>query len=496
MKVSLATLHAGRRFTPLSLLYLKAYLIQQHGPAFHDVAIVEFHTDTPLDEIVARVLETAPDVLGVSCYVWNIKTMMAATRAIKAQRPALKIVLGGPEVGPLAETVLAREPHVDAVVVSEGEIPFAALVERWSGGRAIDDVKGIWYRQGDAILATEAAPILSDLNHLASPHLMHLMDHTDRVVCIETQRGCVFRCNFCFYNKDLSIRNRRFDLDRVKEEILFWIDQNVHELYLMDPIFNLNAERAKEICRFIAAHNRRRIPVHAEVWAEFIDEEMARLMRDAGFHFLEVGLQSTDETTLMTVDRRLKMQRFLDGIGYLKQYALDYEVQLIYGLPGETLASFRKSLNFAMALDPPNVVAFRLMILPGTELWRKAPGLNLEFDPEPPYYVRSHLSMSAADIDYGFKIADALDALRKVRALRLLGRERGVTYADIMDAWIAWQAERAVPAEHVDTAVPLFIEDFCRRRQIPAALYLGFASWELTDRNRAPAALASAAPRP
>ena len=108
--------------------------------------------------------------------------------------------------------------------------------------------------------------ILLDLNQLASPHTVRLATTEKRVVCIETQRGCVFRCSFCFYNKDLSIRNRRFDLERVKREIRFWLERDVQELYLMDPVFNLNAERAKEICRFIAAHNHQRIPVHTEVW--------------------------------------------------------------------------------------------------------------------------------------------------------------------------------------------------------------------------------------
>src|SRR5262249_11169488 len=145
-------------------------------------------------------------------------------------------------------------------------------------------------------------------------------------------------------------------LDRVKEEIRFWLDQDIRELYLMDPIFNLNAARAKEICRFIAAHNSRPIPVHAEIWAEFIDDEMARLMREANFDFLEVGLQTTDETALTTVDRRLKMRQFIDGIRCLSKYNLAYELQLIYGLPGDTRASFRKSLNFAMSLDPYDLV--------------------------------------------------------------------------------------------------------------------------------------------
>src|SRR5262249_20162588 len=151
---------------------------------------------------------------------------------------------------------------------------------------------------------------------------------------------------------------------------------------------------------------RRGVPLHAEIWAEFVDEELASLMRDANFQFLEVGLQSTDDTALATAERRLRRQRFVAGIEHLKAFKLQFELQLIYGLPGETSESFRTSLNFAMALDPPELVVFPLMVLPGTELWRKAKGLQLEFDAHPPYFVRSHYSMSAEDIAHGWTLVE------------------------------------------------------------------------------------------
>lgn len=482
MRICLVTLHASPPFTPLALLYLKSYLVEYGGEAPDDIAILEFTQQSDADDMVARILATDPAVVGVSCYVWNIKKMMAACAAVKARRPDVRIVLGGPEVGPVAASVLRANPSADVVVRSEGELPFAELIVRWEQqGAAADlrDVKGIVFRTGDEVVETDEAPILQDLNHLASPHMRAYFEPAGRIICVETQRGCVFRCNFCFYNKDLSIRNRRFDLDRVKDEIRFWLQQDVRELYLMDPIFNLNAERAKEICRFIAEHNTRRIPLHAEVWAEFIDDELARLMREANFQFLEVGLQSTDDTALATVDRRLKMQRFTDGVAHLKAYKLNFELQLIYGLPGETPASFRKSLNFAASLAPDELAVFPLMILPGTELWRKAAGLNLQFDPEPPYFVQSHFSMTAADIDYGRKIIAALYDLGRSKTLRMLGRERASTFADVVDEWIAWQ-ERETGPEEEGYRVKQFIVEFCGKKQIPVDFYRGFASWEFS----------------
>ena len=226
--------------------------------------------------------------------------------------------------------------------------------------------------------------ILRDLNLLPSPHQDKYVTFKGRVAQIETQRGCVFRCNFCFYNKDLSIRNRRFELDRVKRELLYWLNRDVHSIYLMDPVFNLNAARAKEICQFIAEHNHQHIKVHSEIWAEFMDDELAKLMKAANVYWLEVGLQTTDDTSLAAIERRLRMEPFLEGINSLKRNNLYFELQLIYGLPFETPETFRRSLDFAAKLEPAELSVFMLLVLPGTELWKKAEAMGIKFDPDPP----------------------------------------------------------------------------------------------------------------
>lgn len=496
MKICLATVHASPAFTPLALLYLKAYLVEQGPLSASDVGILEFAAGDSAEEITRRVLQGAPDVVGLSCYVWNVETLLIASRRIKQLRPEIRIVLGGPEVGPVARLVLEKNPAVDCVVKSEGELVFAEIVAAWMNGRDISEVKGICYRQGGAVFDNGDAPILDDLNKLAAPLSMFDSDPKGRIICIETQRGCVFRCNFCFYNKDLSIRNRRFDLGRVEDELRYWLQQDISRIYLMDPVFNLNAARAKEICRFIAAHNLRRIPFHTEVWAEFIDEELAQLMHEANFRYLEVGLQTTDAGVLAAAERRLKLARFVEGIEYLKRFNVPFEVQLIYGLPGETRASFRKSLDFAASLQPPHLAVFMLMVLPGTELGRRALQLDIEHDPAPPYHIRSHRSMSADDIAYGLQVSEAVGKIGEAWTVRLLGRESGVSFSDVIDEWIAWAggeaADAPVHADAPDSAklnesIGRFIRHFCRRRQIPPKFYEASSAIEFRDKQKSSA---------
>lgn len=481
VRICLATRHADARFTPLALLYLKAALVDRAGVSADDVTILEFSPDASGAEMADVIRQAAPDVLGLSCYVWNVDELMEAAHRVKSVRHGLQVVAGGPEVGPIAAQVLARYPAVDVVVKSEGEGPIADLVIAWRDARGLDDVTGVWSRSVDGIREHPDAPIVLDLGVLASPHERHYVPHEGRIVCVETQRGCVFRCSFCFYNKDVSIRNRRFDLARVEEELAYWLQQDIRQLYLMDPVFNLNAARAKTICRFLIAHNHRHIPVHAEIWAEFVDDELAGLMKAAHFDFLEVGLQTTDETALAAVDRRLKMQPFLDGVAHLRAHGLAFELQLILGLPDDSLASFRQSLDVAAALQPEYLAAFTLMVLPGTELWRRADALQLAFDPRPPYFIHATPSMPAADVAYGRQMALAIRPLWNSRAIRLLSRERDMTFSRLVDEWTTSVGidTAADPASVVREHLLVFVTRHCARHGIAPAFYERMATLEL-----------------
>ncbi len=480
MKVCLATVHAYQNSLPLALLYLKATLVEQHGHPFADVEIVELPPKTEPAALARQLADRNPDVVGLSCYIWNGRDLIAAARELKTLRPGVRIALGGPEVGPVARDVLSAQPAIDVVVKSEGEVPFAGIIDAWKAGRELDEVAGICFRRDDQIIDTPDATIVRDLNLLPSPHQeQYLSAFSGKVASIETQRGCVFRCNFCFYNKDLSIRNRRFDLDRVKAEILFWLNRDVHSIYLMDPVFNLNVSRAKEICRFIAEHNHRKIRVHSEIWAEFMDDELAALMAEANFYWVEVGLQTTDDTTLAAVERRLRMTPFLEGVEHLKRHKLHFELQLIYGLPCETPESFRRSLDFAARLEPSELSIFWLLVLPGTELWRKAGSLGLTFDPDPPSTVRSHPSMPAEVIAADTRLVEVANAVGRLKTLRILQREPGISLSTIVDAWNVWRDAHGLP-QLTGTVMRDFIAEFCGTHGIPSPFYEAMIAMEFS----------------
>jgi anaerobic magnesium-protoporphyrin IX monomethyl ester cyclase len=475
MKVVLATIHSRDKealFTPLALLYLKSYLVEQKGFPIAAIPLLEFRPGRADSEIVEEILSENPDVVGLSCYIWNIQKFRRIFHLLKERNPRIKLLLGGPEVGPVAVSVLEKNPAVDAIIKGEGERVFADLVETIQKNDSLAGVNGIAYRDGVNIHSNPDSPILHDLNELPSPHKPEYGLFNDRQVCLETQRGCVFRCSFCFYNKDYSIRNRRFDLERVKQELLYWMQKGVPRIYLMDPIFNLHADRAKEICRFIIANNTANVTFHTEIWAEFVDEEMAELFQKANFQMLEVGLQTTEESVLSTVERRFKKAPFTKGLQYLRAAGLRVDLHLIFGLPGETLESFRKAIDYAVSLEADIISIFTLMVLPGTALWRQKESLGLCHDPEPCYEIWGTPSMPENEIAYGKKFHQALIRHYNSAGL-LLAKISSLPFSEVLDQWILWSEENKNEPSKRGCRVEDFIEYFCQKRSgLDASFFL------------------------
>src|SRR5438094_4188459 len=138
MKVCLVAIHRNPDFIPLAPLYLKALLVERAGLSASDVNIVEFPHTARASDVAARIIELTPDLVGLSCYVWNIVAFKAVAPLVRAALPRVTIVMGGPEVGPLAVATLEANPTVDIVVKSEGEIPFAEIVEHIRDDQSAD----------------------------------------------------------------------------------------------------------------------------------------------------------------------------------------------------------------------------------------------------------------------------------------------------------------------------------------------------------------------
>ncbi len=480
MKILLIALKDDPSFTPLALLYLRASLLNDgYLREKLEVEIKEFDTSDTSDTddiILHEVYRYNPQVIGFSCYVWNIKKILDLSAKIKKIKTDTKIILGGPQVSPIAKILLEENSQIDIIVKGEGEITFLQLIKSFLGSnKSINKILGVAFRQGGAIVDNDARVMIPDLDFIPFPYFANPIRLDKRKVCLETQRGCVFKCHFCYYNKDFD-KIRFFSMERVKKDLSFLLRQKLAIIQFMDPVFNLDINRAKEICKFIIQKNKNNISFNMEIKAELVDEELAELFHKTNVGCLTIGLQSSDDDVLRSIGRKLNAKKFISGFNLLKKYGLQTEVQIIFGLPKDTFNSFKKSLEFVLNLKPKNLDIFRLQVLPGTEIWRKVEELGIVYDASPPHYFLQTKNLFFDEVIKIEKIANSINLFGSKVTIGYLCKEAKVKLLDMIELWIEWFGDDRFLLKWQDDDVIIekfkeFIKYFCEAHNIDFDFY-------------------------
>lgn len=476
-KILFNMIHADGRFSPLAFLYMRSVLL--NDPELKrviDVKIQEFSMSDRYDYILNEIMKFCPDILGFSCFVWNIDTVLRVSALVKKLRKDTVIVLGGPEVSTVAKAVLAKNPQIDIIVHDEGEITFRELVRTFYRGELnLNDLKGITFRHYDEIVTNQPREVIEDLDSIPSPFEFSYVPSIDTDVCLETQRGCVYKCSFCFYGKGLE-GARLFSMERIKKDLNYLLNLKVKSIFLMDPVFNLPPERAKEICRFIAKNNKNNIAFHTELRAELVDEEMAELFAKANMKWVEIGLQSLDTEVLRSVRRNLNRKRFLNGVELFKKYDLNVQVHLLFGLPGETYESFMEALEFALSLDVTDFLIFRLQLFPGIKIHQDVQTCDIVYDEKPYYVFWQNKDLPFEKVMHLQKISNSLALFQKNVLIRFLCKEAGVKLLDMVQQWIGWVNDDRLllnncSRREITEKFREFINYFCLRHNIDTDFY-------------------------
>lgn len=363
-----------------------------------------------------RVLGLEPDVLGVSVTCWNARAAYEVCRIVAAVRPECRIVLGGPEVAPIASDVLDANPAVHAVVRGEGEVTFADLLAEYARDGKPWRVDGLAVREGDRIAVTPDRALVADLDSLPSPYLTGVLEPLDGGAYLETYRGCPHRCAYCFEGKGYG-RIRSFSDARIAAEIeAVAASPGVTSFSFIDPVFNLTTERLAGLADMLEPHARRGVRLHTiEVDVERIDAEAAAQLRRAGVASVETGPQTIGAAALEACHRPFRPERFAAGVEALKAAGIACECDLIVGLPGDDAFDFLAGLRTCLALDPGIVQSSTLHVLPGTELWERAVELGLEFDREAPHEVIATPGISFRDMRRAEVLAASVQAACRAR---------------------------------------------------------------------------------
>src|SRR4030043_2172588 len=265
----------------LALGYLKAYALKDNVIRENvEIEILDFDTEMLIvQQVVYYLSQAKPDIIGFSCYCWNIGKVLDTARIMKTISPQTQIVLGGPEVGPIGSKYLTENNFIDVIVKGEGEVTFAELLKYYLGKGRLEQIQGISYRANGQVFENPDRPLIEELGEIPSPYLEGILIPRDKVTYIETFRGCIFRCSYCFEGKNFP-RPRFFPEDRVKREIEFIMSHpEIKSFHFVDPIFNLKKARLQKIVEMLSSANRSGPELRTvEIIAEFVDEETIDLL--------------------------------------------------------------------------------------------------------------------------------------------------------------------------------------------------------------------------
>lgn len=394
-KVTLLAINAKFVHSSLAVWYL-AEAASQFSSTKHELEVVESTINHSDKDILRQVTETMPDILGISVYIWNAVKVETLIKNIKADLPDTKIILGGPEVSYNVEHWLSQGANF--VIQGEGEDSFPMLMDAISAGddSDLDMIPGLW-RCADKtpVSARKAEPA----NRTIDPYSDKYWDSLDgRIAYIETSRGCPFQCSFCLSG---GSRLRFFPLDEAKEQLLRLSQSGAQTVKLVDRTFNCNADRAYELFEYIIGLDTK-CCFHFEVAADLFDERSISLLRTAapGRIQLEAGLQSFYQATLDAVARKTDLKTAEQNLKTLLDAGnIHIHVDLIAGLPLETLTIFKESFNRAYSVGAHMLQVGFLKLLHGSALRAQAKQLGLCYSPEPPYEIISSPWLSPEDIE-------------------------------------------------------------------------------------------------
>lgn len=394
MKVLLTAINAKYIHSNLAVYSLRAYAEKyaQH------TEIAEYTINQTMDDILSDIYKKKPDVLCLSCYLWNILYVEQLITEIKKVLPDLQIWLGGPEVSYNAVSVMEQYPQVTGVMCGEGEETFLELMEHWLGeGNDLCMIRGIVYWKEGACIQNEARPVM-DLSKVPFVY-DHIEDFQNKIIYYESSRGCPFSCSYCLSSIDKCLRFR--DLELVKRELQFFIDHEVPQVKFVDRTFNCKHSHSMAIWTYLKEHDKGKTNFHFEVAADLLNEEELELIASMrpGLIQLEIGIQSTNPETITEIHRKMNFEEVKRVVKRVQEKEnVHQHLDLIAGLPYEDYHTFAQSFRDVYALHPEQLQLGFLKVLKGSYMHDKAAEYELLYQDRPPFEVLSTKWLSYDDV--------------------------------------------------------------------------------------------------
>ena len=382
---------------------LAVYDLQAYASDYADhIVLKEYTINQQKDDIMRDIYLEHPDVVCVSCYIWNLSFVKELMADLIKILPGADFWAGGPEVSYDAEKFLTENSEFKGVMVGEGEETFKELAGYYveKNPQNLKDMTGICYRDGDQIIHNGWRQIM-DLSSIPFIY-KDLSEFKNRIIYYESSRGCPFSCSYCLSSIDKKLRFR--DTETVKKELQFFIDNKVPQVKFVDRTFNCKHDHAMAIWKYINEHDNGVTNFHFEISADLLREEELQEMSTMrpGLIQLEIGVQSTNPDTIKAIHRTMDFEKLKGIVDRIHSFGnIHQHLDLIAGLPYEDYDSFRNSFNDVYALKPQQLQLGFLKVLKGSHMMEMCREYGIVYKTQEPYEV---LSTKWLDYDHVLKL--------------------------------------------------------------------------------------------
>ena len=389
MKIILTAVNAKYIHSNLAVYTLQASA--EKAGVFPEIR--EFTINQSKDSMLRSLFLARADVVCVSCYIWNISIVEDLITEYHKISPKTKIWLGGPEVSYHAEEMLEQYPFLAGIMKGEGEVTFREIAVYYQNqgngmeGKTLEEIHGITYRDADGAVKSNPWRPVMDLSEVDFPYA-NLKKFENRIIYYESSRGCPFSCSYCLSSIDKRLRFRNLEL--VKKELAFFLEQKVPQVKFVDRTFNCKKDHAMAIWKFIAEHDNGVTNFHFEIAADLITEEELELLNTLrpGLVQLEIGVQSTNPQTIEAIHRKMDFGKVTEIVNRIaKGRNIHQHLDLIAGLPYEDYASFRRSFADVYALRPQQLQLGFLKVLRGSFMYEHTKEYDCHYQEREPYEV-------------------------------------------------------------------------------------------------------------
>lgn len=384
MKILLVAINAKYIHSNLAVYNLAAYAKEYEK----EIEIVEFTINQYEEYISEEIYKKKPDLIAFSCYIWNFTYVRELVGDLNKLLPNVPIWLGGPEVSFDTQELLEQFPQIKGVMIGEGEKTFYELASCYIKKNIdLKSIRGLIYRNDSNSIETNPPREMMNMDDIPFCYT-NLDKFENKIIYYETSRGCPFSCSYCLSSIDKRVRFRSVDL--VKEELSHFIDNRIPQVKFVDRTFNCNAKHSREIWRYILEHDNGITNFHFEIAADLLKDEDLEIMSKMrpGLIQLEIGVQSTNVTTIGEINRAMDFYMLKDVVEKINQMGnIHQHLDLIAGLPFEGYESFKNSFNDVYSLRPEQLQLGFLKVLKGSYMHEMADEYGIVYRTNPVYEV-------------------------------------------------------------------------------------------------------------